>query len=116
MTSIAEKVAPQQPEAPKLVQRAEDARAAVASLTERVADQTKEQAKLFMAVADSLDLPMTNFPVLSDLEEPLDPAAKSLRQATQTVANGIEPITRSARRAFTFFATETPMFDIPQKN
>ena len=113
--ALVEKTPPQQPEAPKLAQSAEEARAAVASLTERVADQTKEQAKLLMAVADSLDLPMTNLPAF-DLEEPLDPAAKSLRQATQTVANGIEPITRSARRAFTFFVNEMPMFDIPQKN
>lgn len=114
--TIVEQKPPPQPEAPKLAQRAEDARAAVTSLTGRVADETKEQAKLLMAVADSLDLPMTNLPVLSDWDEPLDPAAKSLRQATQSIANGIEPITRSARRAFTFFVNEMPMFDIPQKN
>jgi predicted anti-sigma-YlaC factor YlaD len=112
---IVQQAPPQAPEAPKLVQRAEDARTAVASLTERVADQTKEQAKLLMAVADSLDLP-TNLPALNGWEEPLDPAAKSLRQATQTVADGVEPITRSARRAFTFFVNEMPMFDIPQRN
>ncbi|MCI0680463.1 MAG: hypothetical protein L0Y71_00040 [Gemmataceae bacterium] len=104
-----------QPEPPKLIQGAEDARTAMASLTERVAGQTKEQAKLLMSVADALELPMTNLPVLK-VDEPLDPAAKSLRQATQTVASGIEPITRSARRAFTFFVNEMPMFEIPQKN
>lgn len=111
-----EKPPPQSPEAPKLVQRTEDARAAVASLSGRVADETKEQAKLLMAVADSLELPMTSLPALSRFDEPLDPAAKSLREATQTVASGVEPITRSARRAFTFFVNEMPMFDIPQKN
>ena len=109
--------APVVPPAPKLVQRADDARIAVASLTERVADQTKEQAKMLMAVANTFDLaPMDNLPELNDLQEPLDPAARSLRQATQTVADGIEPITNSARRAFTFFVKELPVFDLPTQN
>ncbi|GEM_PF-1121670 len=108
---------PREPEAPQLVKRADAARVAVASLTGRVADQTKEQAKLFMAVANSLDLPpMASLPALKGLEEPLDPAAQSLRQATQTVASGIEPITNSARRAFTFFVREMPVFDLPSRN
>jgi predicted anti-sigma-YlaC factor YlaD len=108
---------PQEPEAPKLIQRADDARVAVTAWTERVAGQTKEQAKLLLAVANTFDLPpMANLPELSDLQEPLDPAAKSLRQATQTVANGMEPITNSARRAFTFFVKELPVFDIPVRN
>ena len=115
--SVKNKPTPDEPEMPKLVHRAEDARAAVASLTERVADQTKEQAKVLMAVANTLDLaPMATLPGLSDLEEPLDPAAQSLRQATQTVTSGIEPITNSARRAFTFFVKEMPVFDMPTRN
>jgi hypothetical protein len=111
-------VTPQrEPEAPNFTRRADDARVAMSALTERMADQTKEQAKLFLAVANTLELPpMTSLPALSELEEPLDPAAQSLRQTTQTVAEGIEPITRSARRAFDFFVNEMPMFDIPQPN
>ena len=110
-------LAPRDPEAPQLVKRADDARVAVAQWTERVADETKEQAKLLMAVANSFDLPpMASLPGLSDLEEPLDPAAQSLRQATQTVASGIEPITNSARRAFTFFVRELPILDLPSRN
>ena len=108
---------PSAPSVPKLAERADEARGAVAQLTERVADQTKEQAKLLLTVANGLDLPpMSGLPVLKELEEPLDPAAQSLRHATETVASSIEPITSSARRAFTFFVREMPVFDIPQKN
>jgi len=101
---------------PKFAERAGEARGAVAQLTERVADQTKEQAKLLMTVASSFELPpMGGLPALKELEEPLDPAAQSLRQATQTVAGGFEPITNSARRGFDFLR-EMPVFDIPSKN
>lgn len=105
------------PAVPKFAERADEARGAVAQLTERVADQTKEQAKLLMTVANSFELPpMGALPGLNDLKEPLDPAAQSLRHATETVASGIEPITNSAGRAFTFFVREMPVFDIPSKN
>jgi predicted anti-sigma-YlaC factor YlaD len=105
------------PGLPQLELRADEARAAVTALTERVAGQTTEQAKMLLAVANSIDIrPMANLPGLSDLEEPFDPAAQSLKQATQTVASGIEPITRSTRRAFDFFVKELPMFDIPSGN
>ncbi len=104
-------------ELPQLVRGADEARAAVARLGERVKDQTKEQARVLIAVADAFDFaPMANLPGLQDLEEPLDPAAKSLRQATVTVASDIEPIANSARRAVEFFVKEMPMFEIPQKN
>src|SRR5262245_44196668 len=105
------------PAVPKFAERADEARGAVAQLTERVADETKQQAKLLMTVANSFDLPpMGSLPGLNELDVPLDPAAQSLRNATETVASGIEPITNSARRAFTFFVREMPVFDIPSKN
>lgn len=108
---------PQEPAAPKIGQSADEARVAVAAFTERFADQTKEQAKLLMAAANKIDLaPMASLPDLNDLQQPLDPAAKSLRHATQTVASGIEPIANSARRAFTFFVKELPAFDLPARN
>jgi len=109
--------APPDPGVPQLERRADEARAAVTAFTERVAGQTTEQAKMLLAVANSIDLkPMANLPGLNDFEEPFDPAAQSLKQATQTVASGIEPITRSTRRAFDFFVKELPVFDIPSGN
>jgi len=114
---LAKNDSPSDPGLPQLERRADEARAAVTALTERVAGQTTEQAKMLLAVANSIDIrPMANLPGLSDLEEPFDPAAQSLKQATQTVATGIEPITRSTRRAFDYFVKELPVFDIPSGN
>jgi predicted anti-sigma-YlaC factor YlaD len=109
--------APPDPGVPQLERRADEARAAVSALTERVAGQTTAQAKMLLAVANTIDLkPMTNLPAFSEWEEPFDPAAQSLKQATQTVASGIEPIARTTRRAFDFFVKELPVFDIPLGN
>lgn len=101
-------------DAPKLAARADDARQAVAQLTERVADQTREQAKLLLAMGNPLELAqIAAWPVLNELEEPLDPATRSLREATQTVA---EPMARTARGAWNYFVKELPMFDVNPSN
>jgi hypothetical protein len=97
---------------PALTVRADEARQAVARLTGRVADSTRDQAKTLLALAKPLELA----PMLPDWEEPLDPAAQSLREATQSVAEGIEPMTRTARGAWNLFVKELPTFDVPSNN
>ncbi|MCS7045342.1 MAG: hypothetical protein NZO58_03195, partial [Gemmataceae bacterium] len=75
---------------PRLTRHAEQAREAVAALTERLADQTKTQAKVLLAMAPVVDLPpMTSLPSLQELETPLDPAAQSLRASTRTLVVGL---------------------------
>jgi hypothetical protein len=102
---------------PVLAERAENARQAVAQLTERVAGTTRDQAKMLLAMANPLELaPMAALPGLNDLEEPLDPAAKSLRAATQTMAEGIEPMARTARSAWNYLVKELPAFDVDPSN
>ena len=106
-----EKPAPDKP-APVLAERADHARQAVARLTERVAGSTREQAETLLALAKPLEVPAT----LPAWDEPLDPAAQSLREATQTVAEGIEPMTRTARGAWNLFVKELPTFDVNPDN
>ena len=101
-------------EAPRLAARADDARQAVAQLTERVADQTREQAKVLLAMGNPLELAqIAAWPVFNELEEPLDPAARSLREQAQTVA---EPMARTARGAWNYFIKELPIFDVNPSN
>jgi predicted anti-sigma-YlaC factor YlaD len=108
---------PQAADAPaRLTRSADDARQAVTALTERVADTTRSQAKLLLAVANPLELTPMGLPDLRDWDEPLDPAARSLQEAGQGVAEGIEPMTRTARRAWDYLVKELPVFDIPPGN
>jgi hypothetical protein len=100
------------PQAPVLAVRADEARQAVARLTERVADTTRDQAKTLLALAKPLDLA----PKLPAWQEPLDPAAQSLKEATQTVAEGIEPMARTARGAWNLFVKELPTFEVNPSN
>jgi hypothetical protein len=101
-----------EPKAPVLAVRADEARQAVARLTERVADSTRDQAKTLLALAKPLDLAAK----LPAWQEPLDPAAQSLKEATQTVAEGIEPMTRTARGAWNLFVKELPTFEVNASN
>jgi len=88
---------------PSLAGSVEEARSAVASLTEKLADKGKEQARLWWSVAP-LDMPKT-LPK-AKLEQPLDPAARSLRQTGQGMTEGLTTVTQSARRAVSYFFRE----------
>ena len=94
-------------EATPLAKSMDDARTSVVALTARLADQTKEQARLFVP----MEIPA--FPVEPRLpmDEPLDPAAQSLRQAGQGVTEGLSTVSRNARRAVSFFMNELPALD-----
>jgi len=95
------------PEAPSLARSVEEARSAVASLTEKIADKSKEQARLWWSVAPDVPkaLPVVKF------EQPLDPAAQSLRQAGQGMTEGLQTVSQSARRAVSYFVRELSPLD-----
>lgn len=98
--------APDEPPAPKKL----EPRNAIASLTDRWVDTTRDHAKV-MLVATNLDavenLPMGPLPAL-------DPG---VREAGQEVSDGVRAVTRNARRALDFFARELPMPEMgPQGN
>lgn len=92
-----EKPAPIVPPEP----RKDETKNAFASLTERLADTTRDHAKVVLVAAD-LDrakLPLDDIPMI----EP------GVREATQEVGDGVRTVTRNARKAFDFFARELPM-------
>jgi len=99
-----------------LGQAVDEARDAVLALTERVAGETKEQAKLFIAAAPTDVSGLTEkVRNMGDppMQEPLDPAAQSLRQAGQGVSQGFQTVAGNARRAVDFFYNELPVLDGP---
>lgn len=97
-----------QPPAILLAPRAEEARQAVAGLTGRLAEETREQARMFWSVA-AIDRipPMEGF----DPRDPLDPAKESLKETGRQVSEGFEPVTRTARQAFAFLTREFSVLD-----
>lgn len=98
------------PEPAQLAERAGDATKAVASLTRSVAEKTRVNLELILAAANPLD--EATLPTLPEFEEPLDPAAQSLRNAGLSVAQTLEPMAQSARQAFAYLAREMPAFDL----
>ena len=81
----------------------EEPRNVFTALTDRWADTTREHAKVLAAAAKI------------DTIEKL-PAVGELPEAGQEVSDGIQAVTRNARKAFDFFARELPMPDMDQKN
>jgi predicted anti-sigma-YlaC factor YlaD len=82
-----------------------EAGSAVVSLTLRTADETREQTRLLTEA-----LPMgTPLPALEANPPGLDaPVQTVLQEAGQRVSSGLEPVTSSARRAFSMFLREAP--------
>ena len=100
--------APPAPEKKKEIEK-HDPPASLAALTGKLADKTLDQAKVLLAAANPMEeIPVANVnvPVL----QPLDPAAQPLRQGAHDAGESVQAVTRSARRAFDYFA---PMFDMP---
>jgi predicted anti-sigma-YlaC factor YlaD len=94
--------------APDMAKSMDDARNAVVTLTGRLADQTKQQAQILLAAASPMDVPpLVNVPAVA---EGMD-ATQTLRQAGQGLSDGLEPVTRSTRRALQFLAREVAAFD-----
>jgi hypothetical protein len=95
---------------PALGESLAEARQAVAGLTGRLADTTRDQAKLWLAAASALPPAVPMQPP----EQPFDPAA--LRQTSQGVSEGVQTVARSTRRAMDYFLREFAPTDASAKN
>jgi hypothetical protein len=94
---------------PRLAKSVHDARQAVVALSDRIADGAKEQTKVLLAAAK----PMSGIDNLPEVPPALglEPAAQSLQQAGQAVAEGLQPMATGTRRAFSFFVRELSVLD-----
>jgi hypothetical protein len=81
-----------------------EAGSALAELTQRAADDTFGQTRSLV----SGTVKAASFDENRVLQDTLDPPARSLREAGQTVTMGLEPVTQSARRAFDLFLRDLP--------
>ena len=71
---------------------------------DRMADVTRDHAKVVLAAANLDDVEKLNeLPVI-------DPG---VREAGQEVTDGVRAVTRNTRKAFDFFARELPMPEMP---
>jgi hypothetical protein len=90
---------------PHLAQSVDDARQGMAALSGRWASQAKEQTKNLIAAAPALELPDLN----ASQQVELDAAALSLRHASQGLADGLQPLAKTTKRAFAFFVQDMPV-------
>jgi len=89
---------------------ADGARRAVAALSERWAAETKEQTKVLLAAVNPMEIADISLPVAIERWE-LEPAAQSLQQAGQNVADGLAPVTASARQALRYLYRDLPSLE-----
>jgi hypothetical protein len=97
----------------QLAREAEDAQKAVASLAQSVKEQTKANWQMLLSAANPLE--STETPGMPKLDDPLDPAAESLKQAGRNMVHSLEPMATSARGALAFLTRELPGFDMQSK-
>jgi hypothetical protein len=108
--SVVQKAPPRNEPAPKGVPEEKQAktrepRHPLTAMTDRVADTTRDHAKVVLAAA--------NFDAVEKLPvKDLDPG---MREAGQEVTDGVRLVTRNTQRAFDFFARELPMPDTAAK-
>jgi predicted anti-sigma-YlaC factor YlaD len=101
-------------ESPSLDRTMEEARAAVSNLTEKIADGTKKQARLLLTAANPMEFNVS-LPAPRPLEVPAE-AARSFRQTTQGVGDGLQTVARSAQRAVNFLAREVAALEPSMRN
>ena len=102
--------------APPLGRSVDQARHAFAALTERLADRAKVNTRLLLAPATPAEVelpPIVPMPEITNLE--LENAAVSLRQAGQEVADSLQPMAKTARRALDYFVRELPVLEGSEK-
>jgi predicted anti-sigma-YlaC factor YlaD len=98
------------PALPPLRESVAEARSAVTALTEDLAARTRAQARLLLSAAAPLDpMAVPPLPGVAGLEEPLEPAARSLRESGHGVSTSLETVAGSARRAWSYFLHELPL-------
>jgi predicted anti-sigma-YlaC factor YlaD len=94
---------------PSLGETVTEAERAVKALTNRIADNTVGQMRTLLNVAAPAEVgPMPELPTMASIEQPLDPAARSLQETGRGVSTGLQTVAGSARRAFDFLLREMP--------
>jgi hypothetical protein len=94
---------------PSLRATVAEAEEAVKSLSNRIADNTVERVRTLLAASASAEVgPMPTLPTVASIEQPLDPAARSLQGTGRGVSTGLQTVANSARRAFDFLLSELP--------
>lgn len=96
--------APASPKHVEIAARAETAQKAVVDLSRSVAAKTKSHVGVILAAATP-DAPAP-IALVPEFDDPIEPAAESLKQAGRTVAHSLEPMAQSAYQAVAFFARE----------
>ena len=89
-------------------QKKEEGPPSFAAISSRLADKTLDQAKVLWTAANPVEgmpMPVGELPGVPEL----NPAGEPLRQAKQEMSEGLEAVSRSARRAIDYFARELPM-------
>jgi anti-sigma factor RsiW len=101
------------PESPSLRRSVQEARSAVAALTE---DLTTSTRRLLGSATSPLQAnAFAPLPTVADLEQPLQPAARSLRDSGRGVSISLATVTGSARRAMDYFFQELPVLPSAKK-
>jgi hypothetical protein len=100
--------APQPKTAPTLRESMTEASEAVAALTSQTADETVGPTRWLVPNVSPPELPQV------DLES-IEPPTRPLREASEGVTTGLEPVASSARRAVGLFLRELPPMDGGQK-
>lgn len=91
-----------QPEEPSLTASVAEAGSAMVSLSKRAADETVGQTRLFIPEVIPAPPLMTSEP----MQPIIEPPTESLRQAGNGMTAALDPVTSSARRAFSLFFRE----------
>jgi hypothetical protein len=94
---------------PRLANSLDDARQVVAALSERWADQAKEQTRILLSAAQPLGIP--DIDKLPSAAVPLEPAAQALQQAGQGALESLQPMAMSTRRALSYLFNELPILE-----
>jgi hypothetical protein len=81
-----------------------EAGTAVASLTRRTADEVMDHGKVFLDVVGVPPAPESTLP-----PSPMGPPARSLATAGQAIGVGLEPVAKTARRAWDLLIRDVPM-------
>lgn len=100
------KVEPLAADQPVLTQTVRGMRAELATLTNRLTDKVQEQTELLPMAATA---PLESASLSSlPLEKPLAATTQSLRQTTNGVSAGMQPVADITRRALTYFLRKVP--------
>jgi len=102
-------VKPVPPSVPSIRETVSEASSAVAGLTAWTVDQAVDRTRMLLPPMDDSLLPPM------ELQQPLEPPARSLVETGQGVSAGLEPIADSARRAIALFRRDLPPLGTDKK-